>query len=233
VARTLQERLLPPELPEIPGLELAARYLPAAAEVGGDFYDVFPTGPASDRWVLAMGDVCGKGVEAAALTGMIRSTLRALAMEHPQPSAMLHAANDAILPQLRDHQFFTMVAATLERVGAGAQLTVACAGHVPPLVVRRSGVERMAARGTLLGVFEEPLVTDCSVVLDPGDALVFFTDGATDQRGADDMARVVAAVSAAGPGAASVADAVAGAADLGPTGLPRDDVAALLVRVRA
>jgi PAS domain S-box-containing protein len=234
VARTLQERLLPPELPEIPGLELAARYLPAAAEVGGDFYDVFPVGqPGSGRWVLAMGDVCGKGVEAAALTGMIRSTLRAVAMEHPQPSGMLLALNDAILPQLHDRQFFTIVAATLQRVGTGAELTVSCAGHVPPLVVRRSGVERMRTRGTLLGVFTDPSLADSSVVLGPGDALVCFTDGATDQRDADDMGRVVAAVSGAAPDAASVADAVAGAAELGPAGAPRDDVAVLVVRVPA
>ncbi|HEY8200340.1 MAG TPA: SpoIIE family protein phosphatase, partial [Actinomycetota bacterium] len=232
VARTLQERLLPPELPDIPGLELAGRYLPAAAEVGGDFYDVFAVGPpGSGRWVLAVGDVCGKGVEAAALTGMIRSTLRAVAIEHDQPSAMLRAVNDAIRPQLHDRQFFTMVAATLERVGAGAELTVACAGHVPPLVVRRSGVEQTGVRGTLLGVFPDPVLEDCPIVLGPGDAFTCFTDGATDQRRADAVARVAAAVAAAGPDAASVADAVAAAADLGPTGAPRDDVAVLVVRV--
>ena len=124
-----------------------------------------------------------------------------------------------------------MVAATLERVEARAELTVACAGHVPPLIVRRSGVEQAGAGGTLLGVFPDPSLEDCTIVLGPGEAFACFTDGATDQRGADDVARVVAAVAAAGPDAASVADAVAEAAELGPTGAPRDDVAVLVVRV--
>ena len=238
VARTLQQRLLPPELPDIPGLELAARYLPAAAEVGGDFYDVFPVGPLGPageagrrKWVFAMGDVCGKGVEAAALTGMIRSTLRAVAMEHGEPTAILLALNDAILPQLHDRQFFTMVAATLERVGAGAELTVACAGHVPPLLVHGDRIDQVGTPGTLLGVFAEPSVTNCSVTLAPGDALVLFTDGATNQRASEDTAGIVDAIASAGPGAASVADAVARVAELGPTGSPRDDVAVLVVRV--
>jgi serine phosphatase RsbU (regulator of sigma subunit) len=230
VARTLQQRLLPPAIPVIPGLELAARYVPAAAEVGGDFYDVFPIG--RGRWALALGDVCGKGVEAAALTGMIRYTLRAVAMQHRGPAAMLKALNEAILPQLEDRQICTMVLATLEKAGGRLRISLACAGHPNPLRVSDRGVEPVGAAGSLLGVFPDPGLTECGVDLQPGEALVFFTDGATDQRAEDDVAALRAAIAATpADSAAALADTVANVGNRvhGPS--HTDDVAVLVVKV--
>jgi PAS domain S-box-containing protein len=230
VARTLQRRLLPPAMPTVPGLDLAARYVPAAAEVGGDFYDVFPIG--RGRWALALGDVCGKGVEAAALTGMIRYTLRAVAMQHRGPAAMLKALNDAVLPQLEDRQFCTMALATLEKAGGRLRVSLACAGHPNPLLVTGGAVEPVGAAGSLLGVFPDPDLTERRVDLQPGEALVFFTDGATDQRAEDDVAALRAALAATPPvSAAALADTVADVGNRMPGTAHSDDVAVLVTRV--
>jgi PAS domain S-box-containing protein len=230
VARTLQQRLLPPAMPVIPGLELAARYVPAADEVGGDFYDVFPV--SRGRWVLALGDVCGKGVEAAALTGMIRYTLRAVAMQHRGPVAMLKALNEAILPQLEDRQFCTMALATLERSGGQIRISLACAGHPSPLRVRHSRVEPVGAPGSLLGAFPDPELAERAMTMEPGDALVFFTDGATDQRAEDDIAALTAAISAAhSTTAAGLADMVADVGSRKHDHAHPDDVAVLVIKV--
>jgi serine phosphatase RsbU (regulator of sigma subunit) len=230
VARTLQQRLLPPAMPVIQGLELAARYVPAAAEVGGDFYDVFPIG--RGRWALALGDVCGKGVEAAALTGMIRYTLRAVAMQHNRPAAMLKALNDAIVPQLEDRQFCTMALATLEKAGGRLRISLACAGHPNPLKVSDRGVEPVGAAGSLLGVFPDLDLTERGVDLQAGEALVFFTDGATDQRAEDDVASLRTAIAATPAGsAAALADTVADVGSRMHNPAHPDDVAVLVVKV--
>ncbi|MGH2721711.1 MAG: SpoIIE family protein phosphatase [Actinomycetota bacterium] len=230
VARTLQQRLLPPAMPVVKGLELAARYVPAAAEVGGDFYDVFPIG--RGRWALALGDVCGKGVEAAALTGMIRYTLRAVAMQHHGPAAMLKALNGAVLPQLEDRQFCTMALATLEKTGGRVRITLACAGHPSPLKVSGAGVEPVGGAGSLVGVFPDLDVTERGVDLQAGEALVFFTDGATDQRAEDDVAALRAALEAAPAGsAAALAETVADVGSRMHNAARPDDVAVLVVKV--
>jgi sigma-B regulation protein RsbU (phosphoserine phosphatase) len=218
-------------MPRIPGLELAARYVPAAAEVGGDFYDVFPVG--RGRWVLALGDVCGKGVEAAALTGMIRYTLRAVAMQHRTPAAMLKVLNEAVLPQLEDRQFCTMALATLETAGSRVRVTIGCAGHPSPLRVRDGRVEPVGATGSLLGIFRDPEVAERAVDLDRGDALVFFTDGATDQRADDDIAALTSAISAAPSTATALADAVADVGSRVHHPAHPDDVAVLVLKVPA
>ena len=116
IARTLQESLLPSELPEIPGIETAARFRPTGEgnEMGGDFYDLFSSG--GRGWTVVMGDVCGKGPDAAAVTALARYTLRAAAMRERLPSRGLHVLNEALLRQRTDRRFCTVAYAYLESV---------------------------------------------------------------------------------------------------------------------
>lgn len=183
VARTLQQSLLPPQLPDIPGLDVSARYHAAGEgnEVGGDFYDVFDTGDGG--WGVVIGDVCGRGADAAALTGLARYTLRAAAMRDRRPSRILATLNEAILLQRSDYSFCTVCYTRLMPNAEGARLTVATGGHPLPLVLRGDGrVEEAGSPGTLLGVFPDPELTDRVVELGPGDSIVFYTDGVTEAQ---------------------------------------------------
>ena len=180
VARTLQQSLLPPELPSVAGVELAARYVPAAEEIGGDFYDVFPV--ANDRWMIVLGDVCGKGPEAAALTSMVRFTLRAAAIHWQSAAEILADVNRALVPQVPPGRFCTAVCAVLERTEGGVRLTVAAAGHPLPLLARANdGISRVGSEGMLLGVLPDVVLEERDVLLQPGDAVAFFTDGALNE----------------------------------------------------
>ena len=129
IAKTLQQSLLPPDLPDIPGIELAARYLPAGAgnEVGGDFYDVFDTGDGA--WGLAIGDVCGKGPDAAAVMGLAKYSLRAAAMRERRPSRILDTMNEAVMRQSTDGRFLTVAYARIRPDARSVRLTVSCGGH--------------------------------------------------------------------------------------------------------
>jgi PAS domain S-box-containing protein len=183
IARTLQRTLLPRRLPEIRGLQVAAFYQPAGVmqtEVGGDFYDVFEVGDSS--WSVVVGDVCGKGVEAAALTGMARHTLRGAALRETSPSGALEDLNRVMLRE-DGERFCTVALGRLERGEDALELAVACGGHPAPLVVHRDGrVETVGAPGSLLGVFDDVTLQDRSLELGPGDQAVFFTDGLLDPR---------------------------------------------------
>ena len=235
IASTLQQSLLPAELPEIPGIEAAARFRPTGAgtEVGGDFYDLFATG---DRgWTVVMGDVCGKGPDAAAVTALARYTLRAAAMRERLPSRSLSLLNEALLRQRDDRRFCTVAYAYLEPLDDGARVGFASGGHPLPLLVRPDGeVEPIGAPGTLLGVLPDPSFEDRAVSLAPGDALVFYTDGVIESRGADgslDEARLAELLtSCAGLGADAIAAAVEAAA-LSSHDQRRDDIAVLVLRV--
>jgi PAS domain S-box-containing protein len=181
IARALQESLLPPTLPEIGGVEVAARFRAAGDgnEVGGDFYDLFDTGDA--QWAVVMGDVCGKGARAAAMTALARYTLRAAAMREDRPSDVLSTLNEALVRQRADEQFCTVAFARMVRNGAGTRITVASGGHPLPLVLRADGrVDAVGTPGSLLGIMPDPQLSDDSVRLDPGDAIVLYTDGVTD-----------------------------------------------------
>jgi serine phosphatase RsbU (regulator of sigma subunit) len=181
VAQTLQASLLPPQLPRVPGMRVAARYRPAAegVEVGGDFYDVFPAG--SDRWVMVVGDVCGKGAEAAAVTALARYTLRADAGRELTPREALTRLNAAMIRQQEDGRFLTLAYAVLTHEKDGVRLVVACAGHPPPVVLRNGrGSVLLGHPGSLLGVFDDPNFVERSVILEPGDSAVFYTDGVTE-----------------------------------------------------
>jgi serine phosphatase RsbU (regulator of sigma subunit) len=184
IAHTLQQSLLPPELPAIQGVELAARYLPAGEgnEVGGDFYDVFDTGDGT--WGIAMGDVCGKGAPAAAVMGLARYTLRAAAMREHRPSRILLMLNEAVRRQTAEGRFITVCYSRLRTGREGVRLTVSCGGHPLPVVLRADGTVETAGRpGTLLGVFPDPVLFDRTVDIGPGDAMIAFTDGVTEVSG--------------------------------------------------
>jgi len=189
VARTLQDSLLPPHLPEIPGASVAGLFRAGGegVDVGGDFYDVFVTEPGD--WALVVGDVCGKGAAAAAVTAMGRYTVRAAAMQARRPSRVLHILNEAMLRQEAGRPFLTVAYARLQlgwTAGDSARVTVGCGGHPLPLILRADGsVESVGVPGTLLGCFAEVAIEDVSSELHPGDALVMYTDGVEEPRDSD------------------------------------------------
>jgi PAS domain S-box-containing protein len=181
IAHTLQKALLPESLPKIPGVEVAARYCAAGElnEVGGDFYDVFEHG--ADRWMLAIGDVCGKGPRAAGVTALARHTLRAAAMSEQSPAEMLATLHRALRRQPVGTDLCTVCLVTMERTMGRTRLQVALAGHPPPLLIGGDGeVSLVGEHGTLLGVLDPIEVGLTQVELDPGDTLLLYTDGLPD-----------------------------------------------------
>ncbi len=177
VARTLQRSLMPATLPTIPWLDLASCFRPMGAgnEVGGDFYDVF--GERESCW-LVVGDVCGKGAEAAALTGFLRYTTVAHAREGMSPGGVLSQVNRAMLDQDFGGRFATTILARLRFLEPDVELTVAAAGHPAALVTRAGGeVEECGGSGTLLGIFPDVAIREATTVLRPGDTLALYTDG--------------------------------------------------------
>ena len=199
IAETLQAALLPADLPHVAGVAMAARYRPQADEaqsdggsgiqVGGDLYDVVATAePGCGAFVLA--DVCGKGAHAAALTALIRHTLRAEIGHDLTPAAALHRLNRAmLLAGGAPARFATVVHGRLAADPGGATVRLASGGHPPALVRRGSGagarVEALVAPGTLLGVYADIELTEITVRLDRGDMMVLYTDGVTEARGVD------------------------------------------------
>ncbi|SES00137.1 sigma-B regulation protein RsbU (phosphoserine phosphatase) [Lentzea xinjiangensis] len=201
-ATTLQRSLVPPALPRVPGLEMSALYRTASTrEVGGDFYDVFalPGG----RWAVSLGDVCGKGAPAASLTSFIRYTLRALAVHHDDPVAVLAELNAAMIAeQSLDAmpKFCTVLFAVLtplppghpdapgnpagDGAGAGFEVTVASEGHPPPFLLPAAGGARPfeVPPGTLVGMLPDAPFAIGTQRLGPGDALLLYTDGLTEAR---------------------------------------------------
>jgi serine phosphatase RsbU (regulator of sigma subunit) len=180
----LQRSLLPPVLPDIPGVDLAAAYQAAGDgnEVGGDFYDVFDV--AEGRWRFAIGDVCGKGPEAAAVTGLTRHALRILAREGHDVPAVLERLNLLILSEGSRAPFVTLIYGELVPApGGGATVSLACAGHPLPLVLRSAGGVQAAAKAQpLLGVLDRVTFCADSLRLSPGDVLLCVTDGVTERR---------------------------------------------------
>jgi len=233
-ALTLQQSLLPAEIPDVPSCELAIRFEPARAGelVGGDFYDVFEAG--DEQWVLVIGDVCGKGPQAAAVTAMARWTLRTLAAEGQPPTEVLSRLNEAMLRHDLGGRFITLIYALVDVRGDEARVTLACAGHPPAIHVSDRGEPSLVpANGDLLGVWPEIRLRDAELSLSPGAALVLCTDGVTDQgpthpgaeRSADQALRGVD-----GDGsAAALADALLDEAGRW-SGAARDDVAIVALR---
>ncbi|HEY7283255.1 MAG TPA: GAF domain-containing SpoIIE family protein phosphatase [Actinomycetota bacterium] len=235
VARALQASLLPRELPEVPGFQVAARYHAAGEgnEVGGDFYDLFDTGDGG--WAVVIGDVCGKGPEAAAVTGQARYTVRAAAMRQRRPSRILDTLNEALRVQRDDARFCTVSFVRMKLTTAGARLTVACGGHPPPVILRTDGrVDSVGNPGTLLGVFPDPELDDVLADLGPGDALIMYTDGVigTPSKGKVMTEERVAGMLAplGGRSATEIAELLEHAVLEFQGGTLRDDVAILVLR---
>jgi serine phosphatase RsbU (regulator of sigma subunit)/PAS domain-containing protein len=235
VAQTLQTSLLPPVLPELPGMEIAAAYRPAGAgdEVGGDFYDVF--GTAEDQWYAVVGDVCGKGAEAAAVTALARYTIRAAAVRRRSPSAILRWLSEAMVRQSDGGgRFCTIVCAHLDLSRSPVQVTVASGGHPLPLAIRADGrAEEVGEPGTLLGLVADPTVRDRSTELAAGDTLLLYTDGLTEAGAPARVWTPGELAAAAGDGTSAPVAAVVERlidAAIRPVRAPRDDVAVLALR---
>jgi PAS domain S-box-containing protein len=239
VARTLQRSLLP-RLPEVPGFEVGAAYLPVGEEneVGGDFYDLME---GRGGWIAVVGDVRGKGAVAASVTALARYTIRAVAMTENGPANILSALNEAMIRQLSDdYQFCTVACALLcpeSEVGGSAELTVARGGHPPPLVLRSGGyVEEIGLPSRALGVFPDPELGEGTSALRAGDAVVLYTDGVTEARSVDGSffgeGRLRSLLrSCTGLDASAIAEELRRAVLNFQQGEPRDDLAVLVLRV--
>jgi phosphoserine phosphatase RsbU/P len=241
LAETLQQSLLPMHPPHVPGTTIAARFSPGGTgvEVLGDFYDVVPL-PLQDGFGVVIGDVCGKGPVAARTTAMARSAVRTAALSEPDPAAVLDTVNQVLLSWFgAGRSFVTAIYATFTRAGTGWTVTIAGAGH-PPAFVRRAGgrVEQRPGGGRVLGLtVEHPTAIDV-VDLQPGDALVLYTDGITeardpagDQFDEPGVARALAGVTDRVPEADEIAEGVVTAAQLHTRASNADDVAVVVVRV--
>jgi PAS domain S-box-containing protein len=235
MASTLQRSLLPPGLARIPGASLAARYEPFGDghEAGGDFYDAFPVG--ENEWSLVVGDVCGKGAEAAAVMGAARFTLRALSMQAGPPSELLHRLNEALLRHDTSDRFCTVCYCRVVGLDEGFEVTVSLGGHPPPVVLRADGgTEAVGRPGSLLGIYETVELQDQTVRLSRGDAIVLYTDGVF---GRSDLAEASDLLAKVPTGTDVTADDIAGALvavsrDHVDEGLT-DDVAVVVLKMAA
>ncbi len=236
LSQTLQQTLIPPAPPSIPGLGVTAAYRPAGdgLEIGGDFYDVFQVG--AGDWVVAVGDVRGKGVDAAVVTALARYTIRAAAVQHEQPSVVLAVLNDVLLHDDTDRYCTAVVVRLRQGLDDRWTATFACGGHPFPVAWRADGEPAACGRaGTLLGLLADTESHDTTLPLAPGDGLLLYTDGVTEARRGDDffgdhrLAEVVARRRRE-PGrdlAAEVLDEVLAFQE----GQPADDVVVVAVRV--
>ena len=235
--RALQRSLLPPELPDIPGVDLAAAYQAAGEgnEVGGDFYDVFEV--AGGRWRFAIGDVCGKGPEAAAVTGLTRHALRILAMEGHDVPAVLERLNALIAGEASRAPFVTLIhGEIIPAPGGAATISLACAGHPLPLILRSAGeVQAGAEPQPLLGVLDAVTFRTDIIRMSPGDVLLCVTDGVTERRASgrlldddDGLSRLLGECS--GLNAGAIAARIQRAVQEFGYGPPADDLALIVFR---
>jgi serine phosphatase RsbU (regulator of sigma subunit) len=237
IASVLQHSLLPRSLPEISGFEASSRFLAAgeAYEVGGDFYDVFRSG--SETWTAVIGDVCGKGPEAASLTALARYTVRTASSPEHAPSEVLRTLHDSISSERADLQFCTAALARIQAPSNGhgsAHLTVALGGHPLPMILRKGGeVDPVGEPGTLLGALPSPVIADADADLAVGDSLILYTDGVLDARDrsdGDDPDWLTNELSkSAGKSADEIAEHLSQAAIQRHGGEPRDDIAVLVL----
>jgi serine phosphatase RsbU (regulator of sigma subunit) len=234
IAETLQRGLLPERLDAPPGARLAARYWPAddASLIGGDFYDAFRID--DHRWGIVIGDVCGNGIEAAALTGLARHTIRTASRDGRSPADVLLAVHRA----MTDHQPSTfasvcfIVYETTDLTGPpDGTLTVALGGHPQPLLVRDGRTTAIGRPGTVVGMVE-PVIVDAAVGVQPGDLLVLYTDGVTDAPAdqAVTMEELVDLVSTDDTDVDGLADAIGTRTRARRLSGSSDDTALLLIR---
>jgi hypothetical protein len=233
VAQTLRRSLMPAALPQVPGLDLESYFRPTGTgnEVGGDFYDVF--GDAESCWLI-VGDVCGKGAEAAVLTAFLRHTAAAYTRDGSGPADVLARVNEAMLNHDFDGRFATAILARLDFTRAGVRLTIASAGHPPALLSRADGSsEELGEGGTLLGIFPDAHIGETSTVLARGDSLALYTDGLTEAQAPSrflSASEMLGALTRSAPGSAlETVGTLLGLVDL--TQGARDDIAILAVHV--
>ncbi|GGQ71019.1 SpoIIE family protein phosphatase [Couchioplanes azureus] len=231
VARTLQASLLPPALPHVPGVGFAAEYVPTGSEVGGDFYDVVPS---DDGWIVVVGDVSGKGVQAATVTGLVRDVIRILVDDGKPMKEVLHRVNRTLV-QRGGGRYCTLAMASVARNGAELDVCLHLAGHDRAVLVRADGKTSFVGEGgTALGLLESITSPEAAVRLHPGDSLIFYTDGVTERRRGRELFGTARLRDAAAPLAGYPADVMA--ARLRSTTInfsveePRDDIAILVLR---
>ncbi|WP_170839323.1 PP2C family protein-serine/threonine phosphatase [Micromonospora halophytica] len=241
LARVLQNSLLPPKLPPLPGLTLAGGYRAAgdSLRIGGDFYEVFPT---ASGGMFALGDVCGKGVGAAVLTGRVRQSLQTLRLVEQRPLELLELLNRALFDApdaTRRAQFTTLLLGTADpEPDGGARVRIAGGGHPSPLVVRTDGsVTRVPVGGMPIGALADATFREARVRLAPGELLLAHTDGVTEARGGPAAVEMFgerrlfqALASAAGLPPAAVVDRLLQLVDEWLDGQAHDDIAMLAVR---
>jgi PAS domain S-box-containing protein len=230
IAHTLQRALLPPRLPEIPGFALSALYRPAGEEnwVGGDFYDAFAV---RDGWVAVVGDVAGRGAQAASLTAFARHVFRTAAQLHDDPLEGVGYLNRQLYDR-PGQAMCTLCCVHLRARGHDAEATVVCAGHPLPFEVRQAGAAvPVGGWGTMLGAWPQGQWPRTTTTLTPGDVLVLYTDGVTDATGAEDRygeARLRAALAESRDAEDALRRIADGLADF-ETGEQSDDTAALAI----
>jgi sigma-B regulation protein RsbU (phosphoserine phosphatase) len=235
VATALGHNLVPSRLAQVPGLEAAAFHQPLSDDhIGGDFYDLFPT-DAAETWAVFLGDVCGKGLAAAALTTLVRYTLRAAALIDDDPAAVVANLHHTIMldPETNEHSYCTLTYGRLQPQPGGYRLTIAVAGHPPPLLIRGDGATTtVASTGPVVGLLPDATFYATTVDLHPGDTLVLYTDGITDLRlgegwpGPDDLTDLLAGT------ATAAAAVIARIQQLTATiEHPHDDIAALALSI--
>ena len=241
ISRTLQQGLSPPRVPEVEGVEVAVRFraLGEASQIGGDFYDLFQTG--ERRWALLIGDVSGKGVEAAAVAALARHTVRATAQHRDDPEHVLGMLNQAVGLQLSASRFCTAVYATIELGELWARMQIASAGHPLPMLLRtHGGAEEVGRRGPLLAGFEGSRYEADPTHLAAGESLVLYTDGVIEAgvresaAGGEglDPARLSGLLGACvGLDAEGIAARIEHAVLEAEAGNPRDDAAILVLRL--
>jgi sigma-B regulation protein RsbU (phosphoserine phosphatase) len=233
VARTLQQSLLPPVLPVVDGIEIAAEYVPTGSEVGGDFYDVVPL--PEGRWLVVVGDVSGKGVQAATVTGLVRDVIRILVDDGKPMTEVLSRVNRTLVER-GGGRYCTLAMACvgLDRAG-GLDVELHLAGHDRPVLVRADGKTSFVGEGgTALGLLEAISSPAASARLGAGDTLIFYTDGVTERRRGRELFGTERLREAAAPLAGYSADVVAARLRAATIGFsveePRDDIAILVLR---
>jgi PAS domain S-box-containing protein len=235
LAETLQQSLLPPQLPDVPHLDVAAAYRAGGegVDVGGDFYDIFELGDGA--WGLAVGDACGKGAEAAAITALARHTIRTAARYEPLPSRVLGRLNEALVARAGRMSYCTVAYAVVAPREGAASIRLALGGHPRPLLRRAAGgVEPLGLPGTMLGADSHVRVRDADAELAAGDTLVLYTDGVIEcgtpagRFGFERLTALLGRVDAAD--APGIMRAVLDATVQAPGHSSSDDVAVLVLR---
>jgi serine phosphatase RsbU (regulator of sigma subunit)/anti-sigma regulatory factor (Ser/Thr protein kinase) len=238
-SQALQQALLPRGLPVADGVEFAAEYLPASSgsDVGGDFYDVLAVD--GGNWLVSMGDVCGKGARAAARTGLVRDVLRVLVNDGRSPRRAVELLNDVMMEANDPQQFCTLATAMISRptgdTASGLAVELVLAGHEQPVLRHADGrVSLIGQPGTAVGLVHGIVPGSSRHWLNPGDALIIYTDGVTERRRGSELFgqdRLLDAVAcAAGGSATAVVNAVRAAVEAFSADPSRDDMAVLVVR---